>query len=72
MPQPNISTKYFHTFPNISAATKYYNQVAFHKPRQEIADTLGELCIKSFKAYYRTAGRKPDNIFIFRDGVGDS
>ena len=27
MPQPNISTKYFHTFPNISAATKYNNQV---------------------------------------------
>jgi len=55
-----------------SNLTKYYNQVAFHKPRQEIADTLGELCIKSFKAYYRQCGRKPDNIFIFRDGVGDS
>ena len=27
MPQPNISTKYFYTFPNISAATKYNNQV---------------------------------------------
>jgi hypothetical protein len=52
--------------------TKYYNQIAFHRSGQEIAETLGELCVSAFKAYYRQNRCKPEHIFIYRDGVGDS
>nr|XP_044987560.1 piwi-like protein 2 isoform X2 [Jaculus jaculus] len=51
--------------------TKWYSQVVFQMPHQEIVDSLKLCLVASLKKYYEVNHRLPEKIVIYRDGVSD-
>jgi aubergine-like protein len=53
--------------------TRYFSKAAIHDVGQEISDVLTPLFLESLKHFYAANGKsKPENIVIYRDGVGTS
>ena len=50
--------------------TRYYNQVVFQKPRQEVGNDLALLFSHAFEVFYRMNGNhRPECVIVYRDGV---
>merc|ERR1719412_2618667 len=53
------------------ATTRYYSGIAEQKPGQEIVNALQTAFIEGLIKYFETNRKWPENIVVFRDGVGD-
>ncbi|GJQ76571.1 aub [Trypoxylus dichotomus] len=51
--------------------TRYYSTTTAHCGGEEISNYFAVNMVKACKAYQRNAGRLPEKILIYRDGVGD-
>lgn len=52
--------------------TKWYSKCVIQSKKEEIVNGLCSCFIASLIAYETENGKLPDNVFIYRDGVGDS
>ncbi|XP_036096359.1 piwi-like protein 2 isoform X1 [Molossus molossus] len=51
--------------------TKWYSQVVFQMPHQEIVDSLKLCLVGSLKKFYEVNHCLPEKIVVYRDGVSD-
>ncbi|KAK2702004.1 hypothetical protein QYM36_019391 [Artemia franciscana] len=52
-------------------ATRWFSKAAFQEAGQELADALKLAFQGAIKAYFDANGDLPENIILYRDGVGD-
>ena len=51
--------------------TRYYSRVKFQASRQEVVDGIQTCITGALRRYFKENNSPPDNIIIYRDGVGD-
>lgn len=51
--------------------TRWFSKCAFQEPGKELVNCLKVAFLEALVKFYEVNHRRPDRIFIFRDGVGD-